>query len=356
MKFTVNRKELLTELAFLRPLFPRDLKVSSSLAISVNEDNVVSLIACNRQAQFETSLQCVGAAEPGYIEVVPYVLDQLFRLLTDETIEFETVKQGLFFRWTDGECRIQKSTTSMPLMQTGEKTSITIVDKAALESTLKRVEFALPPTTDLRFPGILVECGQKLHIVSIEGAALASVTSDTSTPYPCNFLLPVRAHERILWMLRENEATSVTLRFGQHLRAECGARAIVTPQSSGQLPAWQALMFDTGSVRADFPVDVALEAIYRAMTQDELDCARVGLRFKPGIVEVFTDDTKEELAAAYDGAEVEFSFKGKLLAGILESVGGPRVELIGKGPLHHVIFRPLGQSDDRFVLMPMQRK
>jgi DNA polymerase III sliding clamp (beta) subunit (PCNA family) len=357
MKFSLPRRALVKELDFLKPILPRSQKVGEAISgwLEVSAgDEAVTLSASNRHTLFQTSVAAVGDVERGRMSISPFVLDSLVRMLTDDVLHFESVKLGLQMRWSTGQATVREASSQIPNLGGGTVESIVTLPKQAVEAALQRVKFALPPAFDARIPGVLIEAGPQLRIVSIEGAAMAVVTEPSPASHPCTFLLPVGGHERMLWTLRNNDADVVTLRFSNHIQIECGCRTATTPKASGVLPPWERMLYPDKTIRADFPVDVAIDAVKRAILADEMGCARVGLRLTKGAAEVYTLESKESFAADYDGDYQEFLLKGKLLLGILEAMSTPRIELRGKSPKEQLIFQPFGSTTDQFVLMPMR--
>lgn len=352
MKFTLNRKQFITELDFLKPNMPRALKdVSGWLNVTAAADGV--RFKASRRAVFETTLQPIGEVTPGRMNIDPHVIDALARLIDDEQLHFEARKTGLGMYWSTGEALLREAPNDAPKLDNGALTSLVTLPTKAFESALKRIKAFLPYPHDSRVPGILIEAGSELRMVSFEGNAMAVVTEPAAASHPCNFFLPTAGYDRVLWAMRNNAAEEITLSFTNAIEVQCGRRIVTTPRAYGTMVPWEKLLSDSKAIRADFPVDVALEAVKRAAFADDASCGRTGLQFSPGSVTVSTSQSSESFAADFDGQPVEFHFKGNYLVGVLEAMATKRIEMRAAAPLGRVIFQPLGSTQDTFVVMPM---
>jgi DNA polymerase III sliding clamp (beta) subunit (PCNA family) len=356
VKFTLNRKQFLAELDFIKPILPRSQKdgdgVAGWLRVVAAADGI-TFTATNRQAIFETVVKPVGDVSPGRVNISPFVIDPLTRLVTDNEVHFEAVATGLEMRWSTGYVRIREASTPMPTLPSSDITSTVTLPKTAIEACLQRVKAFLPYKFDARVPGVLIEAGDALRVVAIaDGAAMAVVTQDAKSSHPCNILLPTGGIERLLWAMRSNAVEEVSLLFSNAIQIKCGHRTATTTRASGVMPPWERMLFKDHVLRADFPVDVATEAIRRAAMPDDRGCGAVGLRLTPGSLTVFSSETTESFAAAYDGAPTEAVFNSKYLLGLLEPMQSSRVEMRAKGNVF--IFQPLGSTQDQYVLATMR--
>lgn len=108
MKFTVNRKQLEEEFAFISAVLTNGLGIASAVTLTVHPGDRLEMRAHNHKAALSTVLPC-SATEPGQLTVQSYVFGQLVRLHPDPEFAAEVVNRRLRVNWSTGSALLSAS-------------------------------------------------------------------------------------------------------------------------------------------------------------------------------------------------------------------------------------------------------
>lgn len=364
MKFALKKQDLLREFNFLSAALPRgftDGLVKHWLTIDVETDGRVVLKAWNATKYLTTVLQSEEGFEPGHLETSPYVIGKLIPELPLETIQFKRLRDRLRVDWSTGHCILAPSAMNGPILPglTGDVRSF-MLSKETFRDALKRTSFATPETFDSRFCGVRFELSRVenqsyLRCIAVEGAAMAVVerSAGLNVEQDAFFHLPTVFCEGVTALFKDatDKNEFFWLALGDRaIEARCGVRTFRMTATGDTFPNWRQMLIDKPKVRADFPLDNALDALKRATLYEDT----VVMSLERGQLTFKSDDASESVGMDYDGEPISYRFKTQFLKGAFYGLTSARVELIGLGPNQHIVLRPLGAVSEQFVLMPMR--
>lgn len=290
-------------------------------------------------------------------------VEDVARAVGSQLLLFERKERALTMSWDTGHMKVMAPYDSYhPIFALGAQASEVEIDPVAFMTAITKLRFCNPPATELRVPGLKIDVdGQMLTVTSTNGKAVGVMNAPMNNPSSAagSFVLPVVLADDVFALLRENKSSPLVLRFYEkHLVASCGHRTYTTSyaMAGAAYPNIAPLFAKPTTVKAEFPIDTAKQALRRAVmassyTHDESCRVRVALaRYE---IAIETLESREIIGGLYDGDPVSFIVNSKFLGGVFDAITTPSVELRGSSNAAPWLFTPKGSAEAQFVLAPM---
>lgn len=356
MNLLLQQETLAAELDFLGPLLPSGVdECLRWLTFEVVGDEFRAR-AASPFAAHESRLPLTEFHSAGRFKIATPVTRQLIALLPSAPLTFAvTASNTLEMAWPDGKAlfRTSAAPAAGPELYDREILSRHLVPSTALREAFEGTRVSWLDDANVHVPGVLVLLGEQLRVVATDGTSLSVCGVDTPGCPPGTYIINKLACEHIL-KLTSSLAGPALVEFGEkHVRVAVGHRTIIAPVVAAKFLPWERFLVTQPRIQIDFPRASISAAIRRACVLND-ESVRIGLRIRPGELDVVSGASTESVPIVYEGEPANFTFNGLILGKMFAGFDSERIELLALDATDRVGFRPLGHPHTQCVLMPMR--
>ncbi|HRJ26507.1 MAG TPA: DNA polymerase III subunit beta [Fimbriimonadaceae bacterium] len=363
MKLEVSRKDLFDAVMFAGSASTShrtSLPLLQCLRLKA-EGSQLTLLGCDGELWAERTI-LAAVEEPGEICVSAQLMMQLVSALPDGQATLELIGTSLDLRQGMSEWKMMALPADdyYEIPELNDHSDLTL-PAGTLRSAIQKVSFAV--ADDLARPvltGVLFTYnGEKLTMVATDTHRLAVTTIDQEgIGASVTAIVPEKAL-RILKGLSSADNDPITIKFDDsRLRVEHGNSKLVSMLLSGSYPNWERVV--PAEHTRSWILDKAelMDNVKRAMilAKDTSNRIRFTGSGDQVVISVRSEDkgeAKEEVAIVNKNGDIEIAFNGRYVLEALGAMPGAGVRAEMTEPSRPAVFRPVDESDQFCVIMPM---
>lgn len=303
-----------------------------------------------------------NVAEPGAVTLPSKRLSDYSRLLPEGDIKFKIDDKTAWATITSGRSRSRiagmapEAFPELPAVPVGALT----VPTAVFLSLVSRTKLAIT-AIESRFTlnGALFDHHDgQLHLVATDGHRLSFAWAPMPSEQATKFILPNTAIRNLPQVIGGAEAFTLS-QDDNHLFFRSGDTLLITRKITGNFPDYQRVLPKEAKFTVAMNrVDLAAALSRVAQFADERSRS-VRLSFKAGELEVFASsvesgESSETVQCDYAGEQLDMGFNAQYLSEFLSVVDTELVTAHLNDAKSAGEFRPGGNADCRYVVMPMR--
>lgn len=368
MQFSVGRDEIVRHLSIVCGVVERrhTLPILSNVLLSV-EDSLLLLTTTDLEVEIRTTLE-VQRAETGKATVSVRKFLDICRALPSQAVLDIHYEEGQF-QVHSGYSRFLLST--LPAEDFPSTEGIVEIAKleltqAELKQLLYKIVFCMAHQ-DVRYylNGLLLELDQEagtVRAVATDGHRLALTALEKKMLGEEVVIQSIVPRKAVLELVRllEDSSNPVQLKFGTNqISAEFQGLSFTSKLIDGQFPDYQRVI-PIGSEKQLIvdrePLKQTLARV-NILTNDKYRGVRLHLgasKLNATVTNLEQECAEEELAIDYQGEEFEIAFNNSYLIDALNAIDTEQVRLEFTNANNSCLISPMGESEDKYVIMPMR--
>ncbi len=367
MEISIRRSDLAKELQLVQGIVERKNSIpilsnvlaearSGELRISATDLDVSLLCGCAAQV-----------VEEGAVTLSAKKLYEIVRSLPDSDVSLKLEKDA----WTKIRCERSEfrvaglPSEDFPTLPDGRGGRTNKIPVAVLKTLIQRTAFAIT-AEDARYylaGALLLLDKDSVAMVATDGHRLAWTQRKTEAAVgeTLRALVPRKAISELAKLMDEVGPDEIVgFQSGEsHLIFSVGGRTLVSKKVEAQFPAFEKVVAVSGDKKLLLGREELLSAVRRVSLLSSERGRAVRFALEPGKLEVSASspelgEAREGLSVDYSGEGTEIGFNAQYLVEFLQVVGTEQVRVELKDAESQGLFRPAGDDDYRYVVMPMR--
>lgn len=365
MKFQIERQDLLNTLQAVIGVVEKrqTMPILSNFLVRAG-DNVLEVIGTDLELELVARMP-LAPDTTGTCTVPARKLYDICRgLPEDASLNLEMREQRLTVR--SGRSRFVLATLpaeEFPVVEDIGEGSTFVIPKQHLKRVIDRTQFAMAHQ-DVRYylNGLLLSVRKdRLRAVATDGhrLALCDIRHPLDAAGEAQVIVPRKAVTELQRLLDDNEDTVEIMLTDNHLRLVVNDIQFTTKLIDGRFPDYERVIPDDGNKRLIADREVVRRALSRTaiLSNEKFRGVRVELadnRLKLQAHNPEHEEAEEELEVSYEGDPIEIGFNVTYLMDALSVMEATEFTLDLTSADHSGLIREQGDSDSRYVVMPMR--
>ncbi|MDE2306173.1 MAG: DNA polymerase III subunit beta [Gammaproteobacteria bacterium] len=364
MKLTAEREKLLAPLQAVIGVVERrqTMPVLANVLLAVSEGRL-SITATDLEVELVARSE-VGAQHPGDVTVPGRKLLDILKALPEKaTVSLSLEGEKIVVK--SARSRFSLSTlpaTEFPVIEDINAEQTVVVERAALARLLEKTHFSMAQQ-DVRYylNGMLLEIdGETLRGVATDGHRLAlSETKLAQKAKSAQQVIVPRKGVLELQRILSGEGVCELSIGSNHVRAQIGDVRFTSKLIDGRFPEYSRVIPAAPGAAIKADRDSLRQALQRTAILSNEKYRGIRITVKPNAITIQAhnpeqEEAEEEIEVAYEGADLEVGFNVNYLLDALAAIEGAEVELGLTDSNSSCLIRSPGNSDSRYVVMPMR--
>lgn len=359
MEIRISKTLLDTLLSKVYPIVPTrsTLPILSNILLEARGDKIYV-----SATDLETSATAIGSAEilkEGGIALNGKDLYNITRELPSTTIEIKADNLVAVLQCEKGKFSMAGigSDEFPTLMEVGKEKKVNI-PYALLQRAIDKTLFAVSGDTESPLGGVLLDLHQKdFRLVATDGHKLALFKNNYHIDKVTRLLVSSKVWREVAKFLSGVEVAFEENKIGFYAEDV----VIVSRLMEGEFPPYESVLpTDNDKILIISKEDLVL-ALRRALVFAPEISKFIKLRLKSNTLLIETTseagESKEELPAKYDGAELEIAYNGSYLLNIINKIDTDEIKILFKDSESSAVVLPAKQKEDEeitYLLMPIR--
>ena len=366
MIIVIKREDLLSPLQYVNGVIGRrqTLPILSNLLLVV-DDQGLSVTGTDMEVEMVAKVQS-KTSKPGDITVSARKLLDICRTLPDNAeIELSVEKGRALVR--SGKSRFNLATLPAADFPSLDRLSPQVsfdLSQATLRNLFVKTQFAMAHQ-DVRYylNGLMLEVKDDLvRAVATDGhrLSLCEAAIECSVTEPLQIIIPRKGIQELTRLLQATDDPVTVEISNNHIRFAFIEEQVTCKLIDGRFPDYERVLPDEGSGYLLMAEKETLkQSLTRASILSNEKYRGVRVKLKAGIMQILAhnpeqEEAEEEIEVEYDAAEMEIGFNVTYLLDALSAIDTPKARCWFYDGNSSCLIRPEGESNCRFVVMPMR--
>jgi len=365
MKFIILRETLLTALQTINGVVERrqTLPILSNFLLSISED-VIKLTATDMEVELVAVIK-ERLNTTGEITLPARKLLDICRALPNESIITVSTNADRV-SLTSGKSKFTLSTLpaqEYPLVETTENISEFQISQSSFKSLLNQTAFAMAQQ-DVRYylNGLLLEReNNRVRAVATDGHRLAmcEIEVDSNSEQIIQIIIPRKGVLELIRLLGDDDAPINVQISSNHIRIDLGSLRFTSKLIDGKFPDYNRVIPEPSEHPVYADKELLRQSLTRASILSNEKYRGVRIVLKQGVLRALAhnpeqEEAEEEIVVEYEGEGLEIGFNVSYLLDALSIIKDNKVKIMIKDPNSSCLILPTGESNCKFVVMPMR--
>ncbi len=365
MKLNINRDEILPPLQSLNSVIERrhTMPILSNVLMSISGKEI-KMTGTDLEVELITSMPFDSAEKKEFTVPARKLLDICKALPEGSNLEVQVEKDQIILK--SGKSRFTLATLpakDFPSTEIKESNNELQIDQLDLKELLEETQFAMAQQ-DVRYylNGLLLEVStNKLKAVATDGHRLALKELDVEHKIKekLQVIVPrkgVLELSRLLSVKKE----PVIIKFSKnHIRVQIGQMQFTSKLIDGKFPDYERVIPKPAEKKILAKKDLLKQSLGRAsiLSNEKYRGVRIILQensIKATAHNPEHEEAEEEIEVSYNGDEMEIGFNVTYLLDAINAIKTENVIITIINPDSSCLLIPEGESDCKYVVMPMR--
>lgn len=365
MEFAAQRKDLLASLQTVIGVVERrqTMPILSNVLIQ-SDNNQLTITATDLEIELVTQCPAV-ISTPGEMTVPARKLLDICRGLPDDA-EIKCSQDGSQTKLSAGRSRFTLASLAAqdwPHLDEVEQGQAIDVSERTLKELLDRTHFAMAHQ-DVRYylNGLLLDLrSDRIRTVATDGhrLALSESANELDLDEPRQAIIPRKAIVELVRLLESSEASVRIWLSNKHLRLRLAGLNFTTKLIDGRFPDYERVIPENPERRMTAHRETLRQALARtAILSNEkfrgvrLSLAEHSLTLRAQNVD--REEAEDHIEVNYTHEPMEIGFNVGYLMDALGAITEDEFELALSGPDSSGLIQGIGNTESRYVVMPMR--
>ncbi len=363
MDLSCSRSELREVLRVVAGVVdPRNIKPILQDIHLRTADDCLEVSATDLEVGIRYLVRDVKVAAPGGIVVPAVPLNGVVSEARDERLSLRTEETMLVVEGRGSRFQMRGlSEDEFPEIPGFPEERALEVEGAVLAEMIEKTIFAVAVDKQrYALNGVLLvtkERSTRIEMIGTDGRRLAVIRrkANSASPFTASPIIPVKAVQQALKMIKHDEIVKLTARERQILiRTENGVLSAQLVE--GRFPAYKEVIPDESDKRLEVPADEFVSAVRQAAVLTAKESRAVRLKASKGKLLIESSDPEAgeahvEMEAKYEGDPIDIKFNPDFLLDGVKAVGEENIRLEMKDPARAAVMR--GAADYLYLVMPV---
>ena len=365
MKFTIQREVLLKPLQVVSGVVERrqTLPILSNVLVNVSA-NGLAVTATDLEVEIVVGAP-LDSPDGGQTTLPARKIIDICRALPEGALlEIAVDKDKAVLR--SGKSRFVLATlpaTEFPSIEEVRPVLSFEIEQSKLKQLIDKTQFAMAHQ-DVRYylNGLLLEMTSgQLRAVATDGHRLAYCQVATQIKFDDSHhvIIPRKGIAELHKLLLDGDQIARVQIGTNHIRVETAGLRFTSKLIDGRFPDYQRVIPQNADKLVVIDRDALRQAVQRTSILTNEKYRSVRLQLERGLLRVWAhnpeqEEAEEELAVGYEGAGLEIGFNSTYLLDALAAVGSSAIELRLSDPNSCCLIQSVGDSDSKYVVMPMR--
>lgn len=365
MEFSIARESLLKPLQIVGGVVEKrqTMPVLANVLVTVDEKGL-TLAGTDLEVELLARAE-VEAKAPGEITIPARKFMDICRTLPDAAVlAVKTDGDKVLLR--SGRSRFALST--MPASEFPSMEGLTgsfkfTLARKALKKLIDQTQFSMA-NQDVRYylNGMLLEVeGNQLRAVATDGHRLAicELGAEIGDDEPRQVIIPRKAVMELGRLVGDDDETCEIEINSTSIRVVVGDVTMTSKLIDGKFPDYNRVVPASAGFSIQADTDALRQALVRTSILSREKYRGIRLHFEPGMLRATVnnpehEEAEEELEVEFGGDTFEIGFNVSYLLDALNAIKEEKVELQMTDANSSCLIRGLGNSESRYVVMPMR--
>lgn len=365
MQFSVQRRDILSALQTVIGVVERrqTMPILSNVLIQ-GTSNQLTITATDLELELVTHCPAVIEA-PGEIAVPARKLLDICRGLPEDA-EIRCTQEANQTKLQSGRSRFTLASLSAqdwPHLDEVESGQEITLSESVFKQLLDRTHFAMAHQ-DVRYylNGLLVVLrSDRVRCVATDGhrLAMSEAPVELAIEEPTQAIVPRKAITELVRLLGNSEAEITLWLSNKHLRIQLAGLTFTTKLIDGRFPDYERVIPDNPERQMHAHRDTIRQALSRTaiLSNEKFGGVRLSLSqhtLKLQAQNVEREEAEDEIEVSYNDEPMEIGFNVSYLLDALGAMDGEEFQLALSGPDSSGLLTAVGDTQSRYVVMPMR--